>query len=229
MQSIILTTVFTVLSLLSSLAFSGFRFSFAFIDHSVFSGFCYVLWGIFIINTFMLFAALRSAVSGSGHYSNKLFIFNAAVSALSFIVTIVFLIIGSKELINYAYMSKSLLPYLIAVFGFAFLVLVFPVFGKNGRIATVAVGTAVILIFSIISVVPIRGFKFEAKPVDFDTGDGYHIVFATSYDSLGYVKLGEKVMWDTVTGRKDDGRVHSVKVEYDELNGKITPSAQSGL
>lgn len=224
MRNIILAVVFTVLSLLSSLAFSGFRFSFAFIDHALFSGFCYVLWAIFIINTFMLFAALRSAVPGSGHYNKKLFIFNAALAVLSIVVTVIFLIIGNKELTNYYYMSKSLLPYLAAVFGFAFLVIVFPVFGKTGKAVTAAVGAAAILISFFVSVVPVKGFKFEARPAVFDTGDGYHIVFATSYDSLGYVKLdtadGEKVMWDTVTGRKDDGRVHSIKVKYDELNGK---------
>lgn len=50
-----LAIVFTAISALASLAFCGYRIGFVFVDHEVhFDGFCYLLWGLFIVNTVLL-------------------------------------------------------------------------------------------------------------------------------------------------------------------------------
>ena len=222
-KQIILTSVFTALSVLSTLCFCGFRIGFIFVDHIVFDGFCYLLWAIFILNTIELFGQLRGSILGNKLYNKKFLIANIALTSLSLVCCIAFIIIGGKnEWLNYLYVSLETLPFLALFYAVIFFILILPISSKILHKITTLVLCAAMLITGLIAIFPVGGFDFEGTPAVFDTGDGYHIVFATNRKSVGYVKLnnrdGEQILWDTVTGRKESSRVHSVRVSYEDLN-----------
>ena len=224
-KNVILTSVFTVLSVLTTLAFCGFRIGFIFVDHIVFDGFCDLLWSIFILNTIILFFQLRGSICGNKLYNKKIFIPNIVFTVLSIVCSIAFLFVGGKnELLNYFYMSFEILPYLALFYAFIFFTAILPVCNKILHKFTAGIISLAILIWALIIIFPVGGFDFESTPAVFDTGDGYHVVFATNRKSVGYVKVsnddGEQILWDTVTGRKESSRVHSIKLAYDELDNK---------
>lgn len=220
---IIRTSVFTVLSVLSTLCFCGFRIGFVFVDEIVFNGFCYLLWSLFILNTAVLFFQLRGSICNNGFYKKKLFVISAIVTALSVVCCIAFIIIGGEaEWLNYLYVSIETLPFLASFYALIFFIAILPVSPKILHKITAITVCAAILIATLAVIFPVGGFDFEGAPAVFDTGDGYHIVFATNRKSVGYVKVnsgdGDQILWDTITGRKDSSRVHSVKVSYDVLD-----------
>lgn len=219
---VILTSVFTALSVFTTLCFCGFRVGFVFVDYYVFNGFCYLLWSLFILNTIILFFQQRGSICENKLYNKKFFIVNILVTLINLICCVAFLIVGGKEeFLNYIYMSAEVLPYLALFYAFIFFTAILPVCKKILHKITAGIITAVIFAVALVILFPAGGFDFEATPAVFDTGDGYHIVFATNRKSIGYVKLsnGEQI-WDNLKGRKESSRVHSVKVTYDELNHK---------
>ncbi len=219
---VILTSVFTALSVFATLCFCGFRVGFVFVDYYVFNGFCYLLWSLFIINTIILFFQQRGSICENKLYNKKVFIVNILVTLINLICLAAFLIVGGKEeFLNYIYMSAETLPYLSLFYAFIFFTAILPVCNKILQKITAGVVSAAIIVSALVIIFPAGGFDFESAPAVFDTGDGYHIVFATNRKSIGYVKLsnGEQI-WDNLKGRKESSRVHSVKVNYDELNNK---------
>lgn len=224
------TAVFTFLSVAASLCFCGFRFGFIFIDREVFNGFCCLLWAIFIVNTVMLFAELRGAVTGSKLFNKKLFIINAVIAGFSAVVAVVFFIAGSQEALNYIYYSRVAAPYLLILYASLFFILVLPVCGKLfNRIVAAAVSLSM-AVSVFVFFLPIGGFKIEELPAVFDTGDKYHIVFTTNRPSIAYAEIktadGSVVLWDNTTGRKDSGTVHSIAVSHELLdNNEYTVGA----
>lgn len=220
-KNTVLAVIFTVLAVVSSLCFCGFRFGFVFVDHEVFNGFCYLLWSLFILNTLFLFAALRLTLVGNKLYNKKLFAVNAVIAGLNAAAAAAFFITGSNEFLNYLYYSRLALPYLGGLYALVFFIAVFPVCSKAFRRFTAIITTAAVAVSAIVFVFPLGGFKITEVPAVFDTGDGYHIVFVTNRESVGYVKLSDgTVIWDNTTGRKDSSSVHSVKVSYDAINNK---------
>ena len=222
-KQIILTSVFTAISALITLCFCGFRIGFIFVDHVLFDGFCCLLWALFILNTVILFFQLRGSICGNRLYRKKLFIANAVVTAVSFACAVAFLIIGKDDHLSFLYVSAEVAPYLGAFYAFLFFALIFSVSRKTVQKCIAGVVTAAIVITALCAIFPAGGFSFESNPAVFDTGDGYHIVFATNRKSVGYVKVGtgdgEQIIWDTIAGRKESARIHSVQVPYDALDG----------
>ena len=221
---VILTSVFTAISAFVTLCFCGFRIGFIFVDHVVFDGFCYLLWLIFIVNTVVLFLQLKGSILKNKFYKKPIFIVNIIITVLSLAAGTAFLFVGGKdEILNYMYVSLEFLPYLALFYALIFFTVILPVSGKLLQKITAAVAAAAIIITALVAIFPIGGFDFEGAPAVFDTGDGYHIVFATNRKSVGYVKLntvdGEQVLWDDIAGRKESSRIHSVKVSYEELDG----------
>ncbi|NLP48194.1 MAG: hypothetical protein GX345_04530 [Clostridiales bacterium] len=211
------------LSVLSTLAFTGFRFAFIFVDNEVFNGFVYLLWGLFILNTIHLFWGLRAALAKGEHYKKPVFIINAILAFLSLVTSIAFLIIGGKaEFLNYIHMSAELLPYLGGFYLLLFLLLVFPLMGKFSKSVFVALGGFGLLTTLLVFLFPPGGFAFKAEPAVFITEDSYAIVFATNRKSVGFVSYEfegqEYTLHDTTKGRKDSSTVHSIKVPFEHLD-----------
>ena len=222
---VILTSVITALSALVTLCFCGFRIGFIFVDHVVFDGFCYLLWLIFILNTVSLFFQLRGSILKNKLYRKPLMIVNIVITVLSLAAGTAFIFVGGKaELLNYMYVSLEFLPYLAIVYALLFFTVILPVSSKLLHRITAGIAAAAVVITALVIIFPVGGFDFEGAPAVFDTGDGYHIVFATNRKSVGYVKLntdeGQQILWDDIAGRKESSRIHSVKVSYEALDGK---------
>lgn len=221
--NLILSSVLTVISVLCTLAFCGYRIGFVFVDHEIhFNGFCYLLWGIFIANTVCLIFQLRSVLESNKYFNKPVFIVNGIVSALTLAATIGFAAYKPAEIPNFAQVSLELLPYLSAFYALIFLIFVFPYFGKIFKAIASAAVCIGILSSALIFLFPIGGFEIESAPAVFDTGSGYSVVFSTNRKSVGYITYeydGKKYMvWDTTTGRKDASKVHSVRIPYEHLD-----------
>lgn len=214
---IILSSVLTALSVLTTLGLCAVRVGFVFVDHYVFDGFCYILWALFIVNTVILFFQLRGSILDNKLFNKICLIINGVLLLLNIACIAAFLIIGKDDLMDYLYVSFETLPYLTAFYALLFFTVILPISHKTVRKITACAVCAAIVI-SVLAVFPIGSFNFEAAPAVFDTGDGYHIVFATNKDSVGYVKLGDQVIWDTYAGRKEASRIHSIEVSYEALN-----------
>ncbi len=219
---IILSSVFTVLSVIASLLLCAVRVGFVFVDNYVFDGFCYLLWAIFIVNTVVLFFQLRGSILDNRLFKTPVLIINGLILLINIGCIAAFLIIGKDDLMDYFYVSLETLPYLSLFYALLFLTFVLPVAGRVFQRITACVVSAAIVVTVAVVAFPAGGFGFEGSPAVFDDGSAYHVVFATNRESVGYVKLngesGERVIWDTVAGRKESDRIHSVRVEYDELD-----------
>ncbi|MCH5191799.1 MAG: metallophosphoesterase [Oscillospiraceae bacterium] len=221
-RTVILSAVFTAVSVLISLVFCGFRFGFVFVDHLVFDGFCYCVWALFILNSCFMFAHLRSALTREKLCGKALFAVNCAVTVLSVVASITFLIIGKNDIKNYVYMSFEWLPILAVIYGLVFFIAIFPLCKGLFKKCTAVVAALAIVTAALVHLFPVGGFDFEAAPTVFDTGDSYHVVFATNRDSVGYISYSyggeDYFVWDTTTGRKDSSTVHSIEVAYEHLD-----------
>ncbi|MCH5316618.1 MAG: metallophosphoesterase [Eubacterium sp.] len=215
---IILTSVLTALSVLITLGLCAVRVGFVFVDHLVFDGFCYILWALFIVNTIVLFFQLRGSILDNKLYNKIVLIINIVLEVVNIACIAAFLIIGNDDLVDYLYVSFETLPYLAAFYALLFFTLILPISHKLLHKITACVVAAAIVISAVAFLFPAGGFDFEAAPAVFDTGDGYHIVFATNRDSVGYVKLGNEILWDTYAGRKESSRIHSIEVSYEALD-----------
>lgn len=214
---IIFTSVLTALSVLTTLGLCAVRVGFVFVDHYVFDGFCYIAWALFIVNTVILFFQLRGSILDNKLFNKPYLIVNGVLLSINIVWIIVFLIIGNDDLMDYVYVAFQTLPYLVAFYALLFFTVILPISNKLLHKITASVVCGAIVI-SVLAVFPIGSFKFEAAPAVFDTGDGYHIVFATNRDSVGYVKLGDELIWDTYAGRKESSRIHSIEVSYEALD-----------
>ena len=216
---IILTSVLTALAVLTTLGLCAVRVGFVFVDHYVFDGFCYILWALFIVNTVILFFQLRGSILDNKLFNKPYLIVNGVLLSINIVWIIVFLIIGNDDLMDYVYVAFQTLPYLAAFYALLFFTVILPISHKTLHKITACVVAAGIVIGAVSFLFPLGGFDFEGAPAVFDTGDGYHIVFATNRDSVGYVKLGDEVLWDTYAGRKESSRIHSIEVSYEALDG----------
>lgn len=220
---ICLSSLFTALSVIATLMFCGFRIGFVFVDHETFSGLCYILWGLFIANTLSLFVQLRGALQKSKLFNLPIFIINAIITVLSVGASVAFFVVGGEEeVINYAYQSLELLPWLSCAYAVLFLIIVFPASSKLFQRLTAGVTAASIIVSAVIFLFPIGSFGFDSAPAVFDTGESYRIVFSTNRKSVGAVKYfsGEEeiTVWDRSAGRKDSSTVHSIEIPYEALN-----------
>lgn len=215
---IILTSVLTALSVLTTLGLCAVRVGFVFVDHYVFDGFCYLLWALFIVNTVVLFFQLRDSILESKLYNKIILIINIVLEVLNIACIAAFLMIGKDDLMDYLYVSFETLPYLAAFYALLFFTLILPISHKLLHKITAGIVAAAIVISAVAFLFPAGGFDFESAPAVFDTGDSYHIVFATNRDSVGYVKLGDQVLWDTYAGRKESARIHSIEVPHEALD-----------
>lgn len=220
-KQLVLSTLFASISVAAPLLFCGFRIGFIFVDHVVFDSLCYCLWALFILNSFFLLAHLRSCLKNGSYLNKPLFIVNGSIAAASAACCVAFFVIGKNDIRNFFLVSFETLPYLAVVYALIFFIGIFPLCGPVFKKCTAGL-TAAACVIGAAFVFPIGGFAFEAAPAVFDTGESYHVVFATNDSSIGYLSysFGGKTytVWDTTTGRKDASTVHSIEVPYEHLN-----------
>jgi predicted phosphodiesterase len=156
------------------------------------------------------------------------------ISCLSFLLSLFFWILNyiiSKEAFletSYIIFGEAL-PFLAALFGIPFLLLVFPNLRLSAKTRnTIAVILTAVFVaalsMTIIIKIPPFAFQFESQPVVFDVGmDNYSVVFATNANAQAYVTYtcnGQlKTVYANEAGYKSIGKIHAVKIPRSELDG----------
>lgn len=205
------------------------RFSYVFIDKSIFSGFLFSLFIIAILDAAILTAAAVLKMRNSDKCSKKWFraiqlvseIFAVIFSALSIVIL---LTADSESKTVILKQCKEILPLWLTITGLAAALFIVPSMNNKAIKKTVCVVMTVIMIFTVYSALfPVTPFKFTSGPVVFDNGSEYSVVFSTNDKGTAYIEYeysGETVRkYAADNGRKLSSTIHTITVPYEQLSG----------
>ncbi|MDR1593238.1 MAG: metallophosphoesterase [Prevotellaceae bacterium] len=205
------------------------RIGYVFIDREVFKGFSEILFYVMIANA-LYNIGFVTAVFVKKHIPVVIII----ISCISFILSFFFWTLNyiaadeaHAEII--CIVIRGVLPFIAALFGIPFLLLVFPNLRVSAKTRNI-IATVLTVIFvgtlsmTAIMKIPPFVFRFDASPVVFDLGTGkYSVVFATNADAQAYVTYtcnGElKTVYANEAGYKTIGKIHAVIIPRSELDG----------
>jgi predicted phosphodiesterase len=205
------------------------RIGYVFIDGEVFKGFSEIVFYVMIANALYNIGIL-TAVLLKKHIRLALIITSCISFLLSvFFWTLNYIAIGEAHADIICIILSGKLPFIAALFGIPFLLLIFPNLKITAKTRNI-IAAALTVIFvgtlgmTAIMKIPPFVFKFEAQPVVFDLGtDKYSVVFATNADAQAYVTYtynGElKTVYANEAGYKAIGKIHAVKIPRAELDG----------
>lgn len=207
----------------------AFRFGYVFIDNTLFNGFSFGLFMIALLNTVLLVAVSVLKLKDSDKCSTKLFKILQVVSelfaAIFLIVVLVNFIVSGSESASVAIkLCKEILPMWLAVVGVTTALFIVVNINKKGIKQAVSVVMAAVMVFAVYSALfPISAYKFTSKPVVFDNGKEYSVVFSTNDKGTAYIEYeyqGESIrIYDEDNGRKKAGTIHTIAVPYEQLSG----------
>lgn len=205
------------------------RFSYVFIDKSIFSGFLFSLFIIAILDTAILTAIAVFKMRNSDKCSKKWF---RAIQLISESFAVVFAVLSIVILITSDSESKTvilkqckeILPLWLTITGLAAALFIVPSMNNKTIKRTVCVVMTAIMIFTVYSALfPATPFKFTAGPVVFDNGKEYSVVFSTNDKGTAYIEYtysGETVRkYAADNGRKLSSTIHTIAVPYEQLSG----------
>lgn len=221
---------FAAVAAVASLLDYSFRFSFVFIDNSVFSGFSLILFIVSVLAAAFLTAAASLKMRNSHCCDKKWFKAIQCISVIytvfmTIVVLISFITAGSESSPVALTFCKQLLPLWVAIVAVAFVSFILPNIKKSAVkkvfSAVIAVALAVVIYSSVFPVTP---YKFTSAPVVFDNGEDYSVVFTTSDIGTAYVEYeynGKNIrIFDENNGRKNgDSIIHTIHVPYEQLSG----------
>jgi predicted phosphodiesterase len=224
-----LATLAALTAVLAPIINYSLRIGYVFIDQETFKGFSEILFYVMITNA-LYNIGIMTAVLLKKHISVTIII----ISCITFILSLFFWTLNyiaadeAHAEIILVVLGKAL-PFIAALFGIPFLLLVFPnlKLSTKTRNITATIFTAifaVILTMGAIIKIPPLAFRFDAQPVVFDVGTGnYSVVFATNAQAQAYVTYtynGElKTVYANEAGYKSIGKIHAVKIPRSELDG----------
>lgn len=222
-------TVFTALSSLAVLFYYAERYSFVFIDNTVFKNFSMMIFILMVLNSVLLFCLSSLRMRKSEVYYKKSFravyLVSAAFSIFSILFPVISLIIGNSENFQLAFlMTKEIFSFWIACVTILYMLLILPFISSQKRKKFASAFIAVCLAFSVYAAIfPITPYKLTSGPAVFDNGQGYSVVFSTNDCGTGYIEYklnGEAIrLYDENNGRKNgDSIIHTIKVPYEHLN-----------
>lgn len=207
----------------------SFRFGYVFIDNTLFSGFSFALFIIALLNTVLLVSVSVLKMKGSDKCKTKLFkvlqIISELFAVVFFIVVLVnFIVSGSESAPVAIKMCKEILLMWLAVVGVTTALFIVPNINKKRIKKAVSVVMSAIMVFAVYSALfPTAAYKFSSKPVVFDNGKEYSVVFSTNDNGTAYIEYeyqGESIrIYDEDNGRKKAGTIHTITVPYEQLSG----------
>lgn len=225
------TAVFTALAALAVLFDYAERYSFVFIDNSIFKNFSMAIFILMIINAVLLFALSSIRMQSSEIYYKKsfraVFTVSAAYAVFSILFPVISLIVGGSENFQLAFlMIKQILPVWVSAVTILYLLLIVPFMSNQKKKKFASAVIAVCLTLAVYSsLFPTSPYKLTSGPAVFDNGHSYSVVFSTNDKGTGYVEYesnGKTVrLFDENNGRKNgDSIIHTIKVPYEQLNGR---------
>ncbi|MDR2345116.1 MAG: metallophosphoesterase [Planctomycetaceae bacterium] len=207
----------------------SFRIGYVFINREVFQGFSEILFYVMIIN-----AIYSIGVAAAVFLRKRLSIIIIMISCLSFLLSLFFWVINYAISIE-AFVETSCiiigeaLPFIAALFGIPFLLLVFPNLNLSAKSRNVIAVILTVIFVGALSAkamlqIPPLTFRFEVQPIVFDIGaDKYSVVFATNVNAQAYVTYTSngklKTVYANEAGYKSIGKIHAVKIPRSELDG----------
>lgn len=222
--------VFAAVAAVSILLNYSSRFSYVFIDGSLFDGCLFTLFILAVISAGVLVFAASCSMKGSKCCESKIF---KAVACIAEIYAIIFAVIALVTFILSDSESRSVIMRLMkqavgfwaAAVSVSFAAFIMPNFKKAGTKKVLSIVTAVILAVVVYSsLFPISPYKFTSGTAVFDNGKDYSVVFSTNDKGTAYIEYeyeGETVrIYDENNGRKNGGSIiHTVHVPYNQLVG----------
>lgn len=186
--------------------FATWQFHFKIIFES--SALLFVFLAIFACVPFILFLA------------DIIFVKNTKLNMAAFVVglmyTVAFFFLLAYAMSKLFYVVYETIPY-FAVFSFAAVILLmifFPKF-KRGKTIRVILAVALSAIFIFVTAFEI----FDLKPLYFNSGavvfaveDEYQIAFSTSKNTVGNIKVGDSIFYDSIGGSKNVSTIHKISV-----------------
>jgi predicted phosphodiesterase len=227
--SVFLAVLAALIAVFAPIVNYSLRIGYVFIDHETFRGFSEILFYVMITNALYNIGIMTAVL-----LKKRISVIIIIISCISFILS------SFSWTLNYiaAYEANSeiilivlneVLPFIAALFGIPFLLLVFPNLRVSAKTRNIIATVLTVIFVGILSItaiikVPPFVFKFDASPVVFDLGTGkYSVVFATNADAQAYVTYiynGElKTVYANEAGYKSIGKIHAVKIPRDELDG----------
>jgi predicted phosphodiesterase len=226
---IFLAVLHALIAVSAAIVNSSFRIGYVFIDHELFQGFSEILFYLMLVNAVYSIGVAMAALAKK-HIPVTIII----ISCLSFLLSLFFWVLNYIIVVQayaetaYIIISDKLL-FLTALFGIPFLLLYFPNLNISTKIRNIIAMILTVVFVGILGAVTIFNvppftFQFEAQPVVFDIGTGkYSVVFATNANAQAYVTYtyqGQlKTVYANEAGYKSIGKIHSVKIPRDELDG----------
>jgi hypothetical protein len=205
------------------------RIGYVFIDHETFKGFSEILFYIMIANA-LYNIGIVTAVLVKKHIPVIIIIISCISFILSFFCwTLNYIAADEAHAEIILIVIGGALPFITALFGIPFLLLVFPNLSVSAKTRNIIATVLTVIFVGILSMTafikaPPFVFRFDAQPVVFDIGTGkYSVVFATNADAQAYVTYtynGElKTVYANEAGYKSIGKIHAVKIPRAELDG----------
>lgn len=225
---------FTVVAVFAPAINYAQRMCYVFADDLLFKGFSYILLGLMIANALLMLSLSFGVFKGRDIRTialKRLYIAGACLSVFLFLLNSVFVIMSFEDTVVYLMYFLRELPYLIALFAGAFIILVYPEIKKEKRKIISVILTASLVAGIFFSAFEVKFFSFSSEPVVFDSGAGYNIVFSCNANSTGFVEYSyggkEYKVYDNINGKINVGRIHTVFVPYAHLdNNSYTVSGQ---
>lgn len=218
-----------IVSAVSVLLNYSFRFGYVFIDNALFNGFSFGLFIIALLNTVLLVAVSVLKMKGSDKCDKRVFkvlqVISELFAAIFLIVVMVNFIVSGMESSSVAIkLCEEILPMWLAVLGVTTALFIIPNISKKEIKKVVSVVMSAFMVFAVYSALfPTSVYKFTSKPVVFDNGQAYSVVFSTNDNGtacIEYEYQGETVrIYDEDNGRKKAGTIHTISVPYEQLSG----------
>lgn len=223
-------TIFTALAALAVLFDYSERYSFVFVDNTVFKGFSMAIFILMIANSALLFILSSMRMRNADVYYKKsfraIYLISVAYSIFSILFSVITLITGGSQNLQLTFlMCKEIFPIWIAAVTILYVFLILPFMFNQKRKRFAGIVISVGLAFAVYaSLFPISPYKLTSGPAVFDNGKSYSVVFSTNDKGTGYIEYefgGESVkLFDQSNGRKNgDSIIHTIKVPYEQLNG----------
>ena len=135
----------------------------------------------------------------------------AAIVAVTIFGAIDYLYFIIPDFIKYSFIALFL--YFIAYFMF-----IYPKQERKTKNIIKGITFGSIVVVLTISLLNLTINSFSTNPVVYAVEDTYQIVFSTSSESVGYVKINNKTYADTYAGSYENSQIHKVIVPQSELD-----------
>lgn len=195
------------------------RMAYIFINSMAFNGLAEIVLALMIINA--IIALLIVLYNKSG----KLLKISLTFTIISLIIDIIILSIALSDWQYFATRFIEIVPYLAIGIAFVYLIFIFP---KTGYYKEKFIGiilTAAMILMMVSTVYTFTPFSFRSRPVVFEAGEQYAIVWTTTAKATAYLKYIDKDTNLEVTIYEEesgniiaDKTIHRIYVDKDQLD-----------